>query len=124
MKPIQSVGWQVLLAGLLASAGLVAADEPRAASLAVPVKQYTAKDLPLNALGENIWSNHTHRWGQGLGVFGKWAYVSSSQSGHIVAFERDPATAGLQFKAATPFERHTLETAGGSWLHVRTLPDG
>jgi len=125
MKPwIPSVGLQALMVGVLASAGLVTADEPKAAPFPAPVKQYTAKDLPLNGLGENIWSNHNHRWGQGIGVFGKWVYVSSSQSGHIVVFERNPMTSELQYKAATPFERHTLENAGGSWLHVRTLADG
>lgn len=100
------------------------AGQPRALTFPAPAKQFAAKDLPLTGLGENVWSNHTHRWGQGLAVFGKWVYVSSSQTGHIVAFARDPATAGLEYKAATPFERHTVEGAGGTWLQLRWLPDG
>ena len=108
----------------LGLAGAALADEPPAKG-PMPVKEFTGKDLPAPEPGQGAWDAAPHgKWCFGVAICGPWVYAASGQTGYVLRFERDPATANLEYKGATAYERRTAEGENGCALHVRRPPDG
>jgi len=117
-----------LLVSVLAVANRSMAEEPTAmpAGLApVLVQTIGAKDVPApepvpewNAK----WKSHL-AWVTDIAYLDKWVYVMSARNGYYLRFERDPATAKLQFREAIEMHRHSKGPTWGS-LQTRRLPDG
>ena len=112
-----------LMSGVLAAGtGVCRAVEASAAANALaPASIFEAKDFPDPEPGKPAWKGDA--WYSGICVFDKWVYAVSP-AGYVLQFERDPVTAKMEYRGATPFGFSPDGDSGVNNAFTRKASDG